>query len=102
MVDALERRPKTVLIGAAFLLAAAAIAAIMGISLLFPNRFPDRLWELNPAGGAAFHVLGKILGVLLLALGVATFAAARPAPAQAVGLVVRRSAVRGKRFRRCA
>jgi hypothetical protein len=42
MVDALEQGPKTVLIVAAFLLAASAIAAVMGISLLVPGRLLDR------------------------------------------------------------
>jgi hypothetical protein len=36
--------------GSGVLFAATAIAAIVGISLLFPNRLLDRLWELNKPG----------------------------------------------------
>lgn len=70
-------RPKSVPIVAAFLFAATAIAAVVGVSLLFPNRLLDRLWKLNPAGAAFFHSIGPISGVFLLALGGAMFAAAR-------------------------
>ena len=57
-------------------MAATAIAAIVGMSLLFPNRLLDRLWELNKPGAAVFHALGRASGVLLLALGAGTAAAA--------------------------
>jgi len=39
---------------AAFLFVATVIAAVVGISLLFPNRLMDRLWELNKPGAALF------------------------------------------------
>ncbi|MGA2184345.1 MAG: hypothetical protein ABSH47_15085, partial [Bryobacteraceae bacterium] len=68
-------RPKTVPIVAAFLFMATAIAAVVGVSLLFPNPLLDRLWELNKPGGAAFRAMGRISGMLLLALGVGTAAA---------------------------
>jgi hypothetical protein len=71
-----KQRPKTVSIVAAFLFAATAIAAVAGISLLFPGTLFDRLWELNKPGAAAFHALGRLSGVLLLVLGVGTSAAA--------------------------
>lgn len=77
MSDALAPRPKTVVIVAGFLFIAAVIAAVVGTSLLFPNRALERLWELNPAAAPAFHSLGRIPGLLLLALALATFAAAR-------------------------
>lgn len=70
-------RPKAVSIVAAFLIAATAIAAVVGFSLLFPNRLLDHLWKLNPAGAVFFHAIGPVSGVFLLALGVAMFAAAR-------------------------
>jgi hypothetical protein len=72
----MEQRPKTVPIVAAFLFAAAAIAAVVGGSLLFPNPLLDRLWELNRPGAAAVRSLGRISGILLLLLGAGTFAAA--------------------------
>ena len=71
----MEQRPKTVPIVAGFLFFATAIAAVVGISLLFPNRLLDRLWELNKPGAALFHAMGRVSGVLLLALGAGTFAA---------------------------
>src|SRR5258708_38080210 len=77
MADAMDQRPRAVPIVAAFLFAATVIAAIVGISLLFPNRLMDRLWELNKPGAALFRSIGRISGVFLLALGVATAAAAR-------------------------
>jgi uncharacterized membrane protein (DUF2068 family) len=75
--DALVPRPKTVLIVAAFLFIAAVIAAAVSTSLLFPNRVLERLWQLNPSAAPLFHSLGGIAGLLLLALGVVTFIAAR-------------------------
>jgi uncharacterized membrane protein (DUF2068 family) len=72
----MEQRPKTVPIVAAFLFAAAAIAAVVGTSLVFPNTLLDQLWDFNKRGAAAFHALGWIAGALLLALGGATCAAA--------------------------
>lgn len=62
---------------AGFLFLATAIAAVVSASLLFPNALLDRLWELNKPGAAAFRAMGRIAGVLLLALGVATAAAGR-------------------------
>jgi hypothetical protein len=78
-----QRRPKTVPVVSAFLFAATGIAAVVGTSLIFPNTLLDRLWELNRSASAAFHALGRIAGVLLLALGIGTAAAA-------IGLLHRR------------
>lgn len=72
----MDPRPKSVPVVAAFLFLAAAIAAVVGTSLLFPNTLLDRLWELNRPGAAAFHALGRFSGALLWALGIATAAAA--------------------------
>jgi len=77
MADAIEHRPRAVLIVAAFLFVATVIAAVVGISLLFPNRLMDRLWELNKPGAALFRSIGRLSGLSLLALGVATASAAR-------------------------
>jgi hypothetical protein len=56
-----------------FLFAATIVALITGESLVFPNTLLDNLWKFNPAGAALFHSIGRISGVFLLALGVATF-----------------------------
>ncbi len=72
-----EPRPKSVVIVAAFLFAATGLAAIVGLSLLFPNPLMDRLWELNRPGQALFQRMGRGSGVLLLAVGAATFVIAR-------------------------
>jgi hypothetical protein len=77
MAETTAPRPKTVPIVAAFLFAAAGIAVVVGTSLLFPNPLLDWLWKLNPAGAPAFHAFGRLPGLLLLALGVATFTAAQ-------------------------
>jgi hypothetical protein len=73
----MQARPKTVPIVAAFLFAAAAIAAMVGFSLLFPNPLLDRLWHLNPEGAVFFHSIGRVSGVFLLGLGTAMLFAAR-------------------------
>src|SRR5271166_3806983 len=72
-----EQTPKEVRVVASFLFAATALAAVMGTSLIFPNRILDRLWELNRPAFALFHAMGRISGALLLALGIGTAAAAR-------------------------
>ena len=82
---------KPVPVIAAFLFAATAIAGVVGVSLLFPNRLLERLWKLNPAGAVFFHSIGPVSGVFLLALGAAMLAAARGLlRGTQVGLVVRR------------
>jgi hypothetical protein len=78
-----QQRPKTVTIVATFLFAASGIAAVVGMSLIFPNRLLDRLWELNRPGAAVIRAIGRISGVLLLALGIGAAAAA-------IGLLHRR------------
>ena len=60
---------------AGFLFAATVIALVVGVSVLFPNRLLDRLWELNKPGAAAFRAIGRASGVFLLALGIGTAAA---------------------------
>ena len=52
------------------------IAAVVGVSLLFPNPLLDRLWKLNPEGAVLFRSIGRVSGVFLLALGGGTLAAA--------------------------
>lgn len=68
-------RPKTIPIVAAFLFLATVMAVATGISLLFPGTVLDRLWALNRPAADAFQSLGRIPGVVLIALGAATAAA---------------------------
>jgi hypothetical protein len=70
------RRPAAVTIVAIFLFFATGIAAVVGISLLFPNPLLDRLWQLNKPGATLFHAIGRVSGFFLLALGCGTLAAA--------------------------
>ena len=70
----MDQRPRTIPIVAAFLFAATGVAAIVGVSLLFPNRLLDQLWQLNKPAEAAFRRLGSLSGVFLLLLAVGTFA----------------------------
>ncbi len=71
----MERRPIAIPIVAAFLFAATAMAAVVGVALLLPGRLLDGLATLNPRGMAAFETLGRASGMLLWALGAATAAA---------------------------
>ena len=73
----MKTRTQSLSVIAGFLFAAMAIAALVGVSSLFPNPLMDRLWELNKPGAELFRAMGKTAGVLLLALGVGTFSAAR-------------------------
>ncbi len=76
-------RPKAVSIVAAFLFLATAIAIVVGISILFPNKLLDPLWELNKQGAALFRRIGPLSGLFLLVLSGGTFSAA-------IGLLRRR------------
>ena len=72
----MAQRPRTVPFVAAFLFAATAIAAVAGVSLIWPSALLDRLWALNKPGAAAFRGLGgRISGTALLLLGAGTLAA---------------------------
>jgi hypothetical protein len=79
----MNQRPRTVPVVAAFLLAATVIAAVVGVSLLFPNAFLDRIWQLNKPAEAVFRASRSISGSFLLLLGAGTCAAA-------IGLLRRR------------
>jgi len=68
----MRQRPTTIPVVAVFLFAAAGIAAIVGISLLFQNAVLDRLWELNKPAKAVFERHAKIFGLLLLLLSAGT------------------------------
>jgi hypothetical protein len=69
-------RPRAVAIIAGFLFAATAIAVVVGCALLFPGDLLRWLVEFNEPGMAAFQVLGRWLGVLLLMLACGTASAA--------------------------
>ena len=65
-------KPISVAIVAAFLWIAMLIALAVGVALLFPGTFLDRMWIYNQMAHAAFQAVGRIAGVgfLLLALAV--------------------------------
>jgi hypothetical protein len=69
-------RPKAVAIIAGFLFAATLFAAIVGWALLVPGKLIEWLAQFNQPGMAAFQVLGRWSGTLLLALAGGTFTAA--------------------------
>lgn len=48
--------------------------AIVGVSLLFPNRLLDQIWELNMPAEAAFRAHESISEIFLLLLAVSMFA----------------------------
>jgi len=96
-----ENRPKTTPIVAAFLFFATAIASIVGVSLLFPNRLLEPLWKLNPEGAVLFHSIGPVSGVFLLALAMGTLGRARTSRRPPLGLVVFRGALRHRCLRQC-
>lgn len=70
-------RPRTVTVVSICLFIAAAVAFIVGASLLFPNRVMDWLWKLNKPAEAVLRPTGRLSALALLALGVGTFAAGK-------------------------
>ena len=69
-------RPMMVVVVAGFLYAATAIALVVGCALLFSGRLFDWLAQFNRPGMAAFQIMGRWAGILLLAVAAATLAAA--------------------------
>ena len=76
-IPGVRKRPKAVVVVAGFLFAATGIAVLVGLSLLFPNRLTERMWELNKPGEALFRSIGRVSGLFLLALAVGTCNGAR-------------------------
>lgn len=72
----MSHRPKSVVVVAAFLFFATFIALFVGNSLLFPNPLMYRLWELNRPGETVFVSIRGPAALFLIALGLATCAAA--------------------------
>jgi hypothetical protein len=62
-------KPIPVAIVAAFLWIAMLIGLAVGVALLFPGTFLDRMWEYNRPAHAAFQTVGKTSGVGFLVLG---------------------------------
>jgi len=58
-----------IIVVSVFLFFAALMAALVGFSLVMPGTALDGLGTLNPSGYAALHSIGRLAGVLLLALG---------------------------------
>lgn len=73
----MRQRPQIVTLVAGFLFAATLIACVVGVSLLMPGTALDRIWSFNRAAYGSFKPLGRLSGILLLLLGVCTFAAGR-------------------------
>ena len=71
----MKRTPRTIAVVAAFLFLAAAIAMVIGESLLFPNRLLDSLWQFNQPAAELFQRMGRWSGLPLIALGIAAGAA---------------------------
>ena len=61
---------------AVFLVFAATMATLAGITLLFPGSFLDPIWRLNPEAGEQLRQLGRGIGIAFLGLGAAMVAAA--------------------------
>jgi hypothetical protein len=74
--DIAQKTPPALLVVAVALFFATTISCLTGISLLFPNPVLSRIWELNRPAYVAFAPWGKLVGALLLALGVFCSAAA--------------------------
>jgi hypothetical protein len=87
----MAQRPKAISIIAGFLFAVTAVAVIVGASLLFPGKLLDWLSQFNQPAIAAFQMLGRFSGVLLLALALGTAAVA-------TGLLHRRNGPGGSRW----
>ncbi len=67
--QAVTQRPVTIPVVAGVLFVAAAIAAVVGFSLIFPNALLDRMWEINKPGARVFRVVGWPAGVFLWVVG---------------------------------
>jgi hypothetical protein len=67
----MERRPKAIAVISAFLIAAAAIAAVVGNALLFPGSLLEWLSQFNRPAMVTFRAWGKAPGVLLVFLSAA-------------------------------
>src|SRR5262249_7574410 len=73
----MQRKPHAVTVIAAFLYFATFMALSVGAFRLFPNAFVDRLLDLNKPAQAAFRATGRLAGVPLILLCIATFRAAK-------------------------
>jgi len=69
-------KPIRVAIVAAVLWMAMLIGLVVGVTLLFPGTFLDRMWVYNQPAHAAFQAVGKSSGVGFLVLGLAVGATA--------------------------
>jgi len=71
----MESRPKAIAVISAFLIAAAAIAAVVGNALLFPGSLLEWLSQFNRPAMVTFRAWGKAPGVLLILLSAACLTA---------------------------
>ena len=70
----MKNRPTAVTVVAVILIAAAVMAVVVAVSLIFPNRFLNWIWGLNQTAEQAFRAVQTMAGMLMLALGLATLA----------------------------
>lgn len=70
------RRPAGVIFLAVLEFAAAAVAGVVGLSLMVPGTDLDRMWDLNPPLHAAFQAGGTFVAAILLGVGVLAVIAA--------------------------
>jgi hypothetical protein len=78
-------KPIPIAIVAAFLWIAMLIGLAVGVALLFPGTFLDRMWEYNRPAHAAFQTVGKTSGVGFLVLGLIVGVTAGVSPVDADG-----------------
>ncbi len=68
--QAVTQRPVTIPVVACVGFLAAAIAGVVGFSLVFPNALLDRLWQLNKPAARVFRAVGWPAGVFVWTMGV--------------------------------
>jgi hypothetical protein len=74
--EIMQKTPSALFAVAIALFFATTMSCLTGISLLYPNPVLSRIWELNRPAYVAFAPWRKLVGGLLLALGVCCAAAA--------------------------
>jgi hypothetical protein len=71
----LEGRPAGFFSLGIFFFLGSVMATYAAVTLIKPNTFPDRAWQLNPAGHVALSSMGPMIGVPFLILATALFLA---------------------------
>ena len=66
--DSPQKSLRGLTVVAVFLFFGAAMAALAGITLVFPGTILDQAWRLNPVAHAQLAVLGAPVGIVVLLL----------------------------------